>query len=227
MRGSIIFVKKQNRGRRTGESLKVIVRSYVDLLRLWWKLKDQKYLLILLFLTLALAAFLRFYRIDAYMTFLGDEGRDALIMKRILAGDFPLIGPPTSVGNIYLGPLYYYMMFVPMVLTGLNPVSAAAMNALIGLLTVGFIYYLGKIWFGRISGLIAAFLYAISPVTIIYSRSSWNPNPAPFFAMLGIFSLYKLNKGGNFRWLIATGASFAAALQMHYLAIILRRDRCW
>lgn len=208
-------------GKPTGASLKVIVRSYVDLVRLWWELKDQKYALLLLILTLALAASLRFYRIDAYMTFLGDEGRDALIMKRMLDGDLPLIGPPTSVGNIYLGPLYYYMMFVPMALTGLNPVSAAAMNALIGVLTVWLIYYLGKIWFGRISGLVAAFLYAISPVTIIYSRSSWNPNPAPFFALLGIFSLYKLNKDGNFHWLIATGVSFAAALQMHYLAVIL------
>lgn len=208
-------------GKPTGASLKVIFRSYVDLLRLWWKLKDQKQLLVLLFLTLALAAFLRFHRIDAYMTFLGDEGRDALIMKRMLSGDIPLIGPPTSVGNIYLGPLYYYMMFVPMAISGLNPVSAAAMNAIIGVLTVALIYYLGKIWFGRVSGLIAAFLYAISPVTIIYSRSSWNPNPAPFFALLGILSLYKLNKDGNFLWLIATGASFAASLQMHYLAFIL------
>lgn len=208
-------------GRPTGANVSVIFKSYIDLLRLWWKLKDQKWLFIILVLILTLAAFLRFYKLPDYMTFLGDEGRDALIMKKMLMGDFPLIGPPTSVGNIYLGPLYYYMMFIPMALFNLNPVGAAAMNAVIGVLTIGMIYYLGKIWFGKIPGLVASYLYAISPVTIIYSRSSWNPNPAPFFALLGIFGLYKINKTGNFLWLILTGFSFATALQMHYLALIL------
>jgi 4-amino-4-deoxy-L-arabinose transferase-like glycosyltransferase len=208
-------------GKPTGASLNVIFKSFSDLFKLWWKLKDQKSLFILLCFILILASFLRFYKIDQYMTFLGDEGRDALIMKKIQNFDFPLIGPPTSIGNIYLGPLYYYMMFIPMSLTGLNPVSAAAMNAFIGVITVGLIYYLSKIWFGRISALIASFFYAISPVTINYSRSSWNPNPAPFFALITIFSLYRLNKSGNFKWLILTGISLAAALQMHYLSLIL------
>lgn len=209
-------------GKPTGASVNVILRSYFDLLRLWWKLKDQKILFILLLMVLTLAAFLRFYRLEEYMTFLGDEGRDAIIVKDILTGvNFPLIGPPTSVGNIYLGPLYYYMMAIPMGIFWLNPVAAAGMNALIGVLTVGLIYYLGKVWFTRVAALIAAFLYTISPVTITYSRSSWNPNPAPFFALIAIFGLYKMHKSGNFLWLILVGVSFAVALQMHYLALIL------
>lgn len=208
-------------GKPTGASVRVITKSYIDLVRLWWKLKDQRWLFLILIMILILAAFLRFYRLPEYMTFLGDEGRDALIMTKMLAGDLPLIGPPTSVGNIYLGPLYYYMMFIPMAIFNLNPVSAAAMNAAIGVLTVGLVYYFGRIWFGRIGGLISAYLYAISPVTIIYSRSSWNPNPTPFFALLGVFGLFRMHKTGNFLWLILTGLAFAAALQMHYLALFL------
>ncbi len=209
-------------GKPTGANIRVIIKSFMDLFKLWWKLKDQKPVFIILILMIILAAFLRIYKIDQYMTFLGDEGRDALVVQDMLyKHHFPLIGPPTSIGNIYLGPLYYYMMFVPMVLTNLNPVSAALMNAFIGIATVFFIYYLGKVWFGKAEGLIAGYLYAISPVTIIYSRSSWNPNPTPFFALLCIFSLYRLNKSGNFKWLILTGFSIAAAMQMHYLALIL------
>ncbi|MBI2599415.1 glycosyltransferase [Candidatus Daviesbacteria bacterium] len=209
-------------GRSTGANIRVIIKSFVDLLRLWWKLKDEKTFFILLVAVLILATFLRFYRLPEYMTFLGDEGRDALVIKKMLEDlRFPLIGPPTSVGNIYLGPLYYYMMAAPMAIFYLNPVAAAGMNAAIGVATVGFIYYLGKIWFSRAGGLIAAYLYAISPVTIIYSRSSWNPNPAPFFALFAIFSIYKLHQGGNFLWLILTGLAVGAALQMHYLAAIL------
>ena len=107
------------------------------------------------------------------MTFLGDEGRDALMIKRILVEwDIPLIGPPTSVGNMYLGPLYYYMMAIPMSISWLNPIAAAAQVALIGVLTVGLLYYLVRQWFGKIPAILVSFLYAISPVTIIYSRSS-------------------------------------------------------
>ncbi|MEK7616949.1 MAG: glycosyltransferase [Patescibacteria group bacterium] len=209
-------------GKPTGATLTVIIRSYVDLLRLWWKLKDQKFLFLLLIGVLVLAAFFRLYRIDEYMLFLGDEGRDVLIVQDMVKGkNFPAIGPPSSVGNIYLGPLYYYMMFIPMVLTNLNPVSASVMNALIGVTCVFLIYYFGKVWFGRMSGLIASFFYAISPVTINYSNFSWNPNPTPFFALLAVLGFYKAHSTGNSRWLILTGASAAAALQMHYLALIL------
>lgn len=209
-------------GKPTGASPKVVIGSYLDLLRLWWKLKDQKLNFLILLSILTLAAILRFYQLDRYMTFLGDEGRDVLIVKKILVErDFPLIGPPTSVGNIYLGPLYYYMMAASMLPFWLNPVAAAGMNAAIGVLTVYLIYYLGKVWFGNISGLVASFLYAISPVAIIYSRSSWNPNPAPFFSLLAVLGMYKAHRSKNFRWLILTGAASAAALQMHYLALIL------
>lgn len=209
-------------GKSTGASLNVIIKSYLDLIKLWWKLKEEKPLFLIMILVLALAVFLRFYRLSEYMTFLGDEGRDALIVKGILVNNhFPLIGPPTSVGNIYLGPLYYYMMAISMAISPLNPVAAAGMNAVIGVLSVWVIYFLGKSWFNKTAGLIASYLYTISPVTIIYSKSSWNPNPAPLFAMISIWGLYKVIKTGNFLWLVLCGLMSAAALQMHYLALIL------
>jgi len=162
------------------------------------------------------------YRIDEYMTFLGDEGRDALIVKKILVNyDFPLLGAPTSVGNMYNGPLYYYMMAVAMAVWWMNPVAAALMVAIVGTAAVGLVYYLGREWFGKVAAIVSATLYALSPVNIIYSRSSWNPNPAPFFALLGIIGLYKSRKTGNYLWLILTGVALAFAVQMHLLSLIL------
>lgn len=209
-------------GKPTGANISVIIKSFVDLIKLWWNVKQGKFVFILLLLILGLATFLRFYRLSEYMTFLGDEGRDALVIRSMLLDHhIPLIGPPTSIGNIYLGPLYYYMMAIPMAVFWLNPVAAAGMNAAIGVLTVFLIYILSKRWFGKEAGLIASFLYAVSPVTIIYSRSSWNPNPAPFFAILSIYSLYKAQKGGSIKWFALAGAFIGAAVQMHYLALIL------
>ncbi|MBI1982345.1 MAG: hypothetical protein HYS68_02065, partial [Candidatus Levybacteria bacterium] len=59
---------------------------------------------------LLVAAFLRLYKISDYMTFLGDEGRDALVVYGILHGKFTLLGPTASVGGFFLGPIYYYFM---------------------------------------------------------------------------------------------------------------------
>lgn len=168
------------------------------------------------------AAFFRLYKIEGYMTFLGDEGRDAIVVKDILTKfDLPLLGPPTSIGNMYLGPLYYYMMAVSMAISWLNPVSSAVMVALVGTATVGFIYYFCRIWFGKSAAIFSAILYSVSPVNIIYSRSSWNPNPAPFFALLALFGFYQAHKSRNYLWFVLTGISIAFCIQMHYLALIL------
>lgn len=156
------------------------------------------------------------------MFFLGDEGRDALIVKEMLTErHIPLIGPPTSIGDMYNGPLYYYMMSVPMAIFWLNPVAAAGMVALVGTLTVGLIYYLAREWFGKSAAVISSVLYSLSPVNIIYSHSSWNPNPAPFFALLAIIGFYHIRKYQDFRWLLLSGLAVAFAIQMHYLSLIL------
>lgn len=186
-----------------------------------WIKKNRKEFIVL-FLILLVTLGLRIYKIDQYMTFLGDEGRDALMVRRILTTfDIPLLGPPTSIGNMYLGPLYYYMMAVSMAVVWLNPVAAAVMVALIGTGTVFLVYYLSREWFGRIPAVISAVLYSISSVNIIYSRSSWNPNPAPFFTLLAFLGFDRAKKTGNFIWITLTGVSVAFAVQMHYLALIL------
>ena len=185
-------------------------------------LKKDKIEAVVIFLILVVAAILRLYKIDQYMTFLGDEGRDALVVKALITKLDPiLIGPTTSIGNMYLGPIYYYMMAPFLAVSQLNPVGPVIMVALIGIATVFLIYFFGRQWFGKVAGLTAAALYAVSPVTIIYSRSSWNPNPAPFFSAITIYSLYKILAENKFWWLIIGAASLAVALQMHYLATLL------
>ncbi len=183
--------------------------------------KNSREFLVLVTILL-LAAFLRFYRLDEYMQFLGDQGRDALVIKQILVDHhLPAIGPPMSVGDVYLGPLYYYMMAMAMLFWWLNPVAAAGMVALIGVLTVGLIFYLTKQWVSQTAATIAALLYTLSPVSINYSRFSWNPNPVPFFTLLAFLGIYKAHRSGDFRWLILSGVGVGAAIQMHYLTLIL------
>lgn len=185
-------------------------------------IKKNKLEFAFLLIIFAGALFLRLYKISGFMTFLGDEGRDVRIVRDLITkGNLVFIGPMTSIGNMYLGPLYYYMMAPALFLSNLNPVGPAVMIAILGSITVIFTWYVGRVWFGKIPGLIAALLYAISPVAIIYSRSSWNPNPMPFFSLLCIWGIYEVWQNKKYYWLWITGISYAFALQMHYLGFLL------
>jgi len=69
------------------------------------------------------------------------------------------------------------------------------------------------------AGLIAALIYAVSPTIIIYSRSSWNPNVMPLFAILAVWFGYQARR--NSKWWIGSSAMIALALQSHYLGLLL------
>ncbi|HUD09709.1 MAG TPA: glycosyltransferase family 39 protein [Patescibacteria group bacterium] len=176
---------------------------------------------IVLLLILVVAAFMRLYRIQDYMTFLGDEGRDVLVVYNILHGHLTLLGPTSSVGGFFLGPIYYYFMAPFLWLFNYNPVGPAVMVAIFGIATVWLIYVVGKDFFNTKVGLITALIYAISPLVIVYSRSSWNPNPLPFFSLLTLYLVYKALKKNSLKLLFAAGVLFGIAMQLHYLAIFL------
>lgn len=171
---------------------------------------------------LLIGAFLRLFRINEYMTFLGDEGRDAIVVRNLIVKLDPiLIGPGTSVGGMYLGPLYYYFMAPFMILSRLSPVGPAVGVALLGVLTIYLVYLTSKEWFGQKAAVVASLFYAISPTVIVYSRSSWNPNIMPFFALLSIYSVWKVWKDKKYNYLVVAAVSFAFVLQSHYLGLLL------
>ena len=178
--------------------------------------------LIFLILILLTAVFLRFYAIKDYIIFLGDQGRDVLIVKNIIVDKkFTLLGPTASVGGFYLGPFYYYMMILPLWIAGFNPVGPAYMVALIGVATVFLIYKFIARLFNETSGLLAAFLYAISPLAVTGSRFSWNPNTVPFFTLLLFITIYFALTKKHWWLFVACGAILGICFQLHYLTLSL------
>lgn len=178
--------------------------------------------LAILILILVLGAYLRLYRIADYMTFLGDEGRDVLVVKKMLVDHkFTLLGPTASVGGFFLGPIYYYFMLPFLWLFRLDPVGPAVMVALFGVATIFLIYKVGQEFFGQSAGFSAALLYALSPLVIAHSRSSWNPNLMPFFSLAFIYSLWLAVEKNCWKHLFLTGLILGIGLQLHYLFTFL------
>jgi 4-amino-4-deoxy-L-arabinose transferase-like glycosyltransferase len=177
---------------------------------------------IILLVILAVGAFLRLYRIDEYMIFLADQGRDALVVRRLLVYADPiLVGPGTSVGNMYLGPIYYYLMAPALWLANYSPVGPSVMVALFGIATIFFVWYFARKLFGEWGAFLAALLYAISPTVVSLSIFSWNPNIMPFFALLTIYSIWQFWAEKKYGFLMVAGGAMGFVLQSHYLGLIL------
>ncbi len=149
------------------------------------------------------------------MEFLGDQGRDVVIVRDLLKhGNFFFIGPQTSIGNMYLGPYYYYLIAPSLLLALFSPVGPAAFIALLGVFTVYLLYRTAASWFSPRVSLISALLFALSPVVIKYSSFSWNPNIMPLFALLFVYFLTR-------RRFFLASLAFSFCLNSHYLALLL------
>ncbi|HVZ12337.1 MAG TPA: glycosyltransferase family 39 protein [Patescibacteria group bacterium] len=185
------------------------------------KFFTKNYVAVIVGVIILIAAFFRIYKIQDYLTFLGDEGRDVLIVRDILHGHLTFLGPRASAADFFTGPIYYYMMAPFLLLSNYNPTGPAIMIALLSVATVFLIYKFGREWIGLKGALFAALLYSISPLVIEYSRSSWNPNPMPFFSMVMLYLLYKYVQKPSFRKFISVGFIYGIAFQLHYIEVFV------
>ena len=166
--------------------------------------------------------FLRFYKLEGFVTFLGDQGRDAIVVKRILTLEhFPAIGAPTSIGQVYLGPFYYYFIAPWLLLFNYQPVGLAfgvAFFSVVGLL-INFMVV--KELFNKKIALISTIFLTFSSVMIDFSRFSWNPNLLPLFALLTVYFVIKSLKTNKWYFFALSGAFLSFSIQLHYLSLFL------
>lgn len=176
----------------------------------------------LIIIILLIACFLRFYRFEEFVTFLNDEGRDAIILKRIITLEhLPAIGPPTSIGQIYLGPFYYYFISPWLLIFRFNPVGPAFGVALFSLIYILVNYFIIKKLIDEKTALISSFFIAFSSVMIEFSRFSWNPNLLPLFTLLTVYFFIKSLKNNQWYFYALTGVFLSFSIQLHYLALFL------
>lgn len=142
-------------------------------------------------LVLSLGGILRLYKLDTLMTFFADQGwfyvsaRDALI-----SGQLPTLGITSSVTWLHQGPLFTYLLIPALMLWQFHPVGGSALMVIISLATITMTYFLGRLWYDKWTGLIAALFLAVSPLAIIHSRLSYHTSPIPFFFVAFLLMLY-------------------------------------
>ncbi len=159
----------------------------------------------------------RLNHITEYTEFLGDQGRDALVVRALVKeGVLPVVGPTVGAG-CYTGPFYYYLIAPAFFLFGSNPIAAAVEMVVISVAAIFLFLILATSLFSFPIAYGVSVLWALSPLMIIQDRRLWNPTPIPFFVLLLIVSLVWIGKEKKY-WAILTVAFAAAALiQLHYV----------
>lgn len=159
--------------------------------------------LILLFI-LSFSLFLRIFRINDLLGFYYDQGRDALVIwKLIHEGKFFLVGPVTGIEGIFLGPFYYYLIAPFYLIGGGSPVFVSICLSFISVMGIFFLYRLAKILFDKETGFLTIFIYGCSFSLVVFSRWLSNPNPLPTLSLLVVWSLVMIYRGKEKYWLLA------------------------
>jgi len=189
---------------------------------------EKKTKLFLIF-TFLIAFFLRFYKLGEVPyglyqdeTAIGYNAYSILKTGRDEHGQmFPLYFK--SFGDYKL-PLYIYLSAIPIKLFGLNSFSVRFVSAICGFLTVVLIYLLVKdILKNKNLAALTAFLIALNPWHLHYSRATFEVSLSLFLIFLGTILFYSgLEKKRNIvLFPLGVAILFLALYTYNYIPIIL------
>lgn len=182
----------------------------------------------LILLTLLLAFFLRIYRVWDLLDFHYDQGRDAMVIWNLWHnGKFFLIGPVTGLPGIFLGPLYYYLIAVPYLIGGGNPVYPSIFLSSLVTLGLFFLYKAGEKIGDKKLGFIALMVGSFSYSLVMSGRWLSNPTPIYLTSILIFYLMYLVTlKSKNVYWYLIflfAGVSFhfESASAAFYMPVVL------
>jgi hypothetical protein len=169
-----------------------------------------------------LAAALRFVGLAGRGGWDLDQGNDMATLQAFVSGGvIPLLGPPTSIGNVHHGALYYFLL-APAALPGggRDPVAVTAFIAALGIVAVVVTWWLARLVGGSGAGLAAGLLAAVSATGVSASTAIWNPNPIPLFAAISIGGAMLAWRTRQPAWWLVAAGGQAVVQQLHVLGIM-------
>jgi 4-amino-4-deoxy-L-arabinose transferase-like glycosyltransferase len=163
---------------------------------------------------------------------ISDEAFEVLAAQGMVGGKFIWFGPfdPTT------GPLVTWLLALAVWLFGSSAYLARAVTLVLGVLTVGLAYLLGRslvshittkdtkvvVWPGRVAGLAAGLLLAFNPVhTIVNSHIAWSNSATPLFATAAFLALHAAVRRSNGWLLVLGGLLLGLALQTHISMLVV------
>jgi hypothetical protein len=151
------------------------------------------------------------------------RGHDMLVLRTFVHdGVVPLLGPPTSIGDVHHGAWYYYLLSPAAFVTGGDsPLAVVGLIALAGIAAVGVVWWLARSVAGPVAGMVAGVAMAASAAAVDESTFIWNPNLIALSSAVALAGAWRAWSGGDRRWWLVAAAGTAITMQCHVLGVAL------
>jgi len=147
----------------------------------------------------------------------GDTEREYEAALGVIRWGMPYV---TSFGNMMdEPPLGFYIEALFFKVFGSSTGTGVALVTLFGLGCTVLVYKIGKVFYGKTTGLFAAVLFALTPWEFVLSRSFLIDVPCLFFSLLFLFVGISAIRKDSFKLFIVSGTLFAAALLTKLYAV--------
>lgn len=180
--------------------------------------------LLLIFLTFLL----RIYKIEELFYFSFDEEVPAFVGRKLIEfGDISLLGGVTPFG-FHLAPYFYWFLAFLLFIGKLNPIIWGYAGAAIATVTTVMMFFVGKEFFNKRVGFLAACLWTFSYLANIYDRHMWALYWGPLISLIVLYSLHKIAKGDEkFTYLLGATLAFAIHTDLSNLIFIALTVTAW
>jgi hypothetical protein len=170
-----------------------------------------------------LAAVMRLPELATRGTWDADQGHDMLMLRALVRdGVIPLLGPPTSIGDVHHGALYYYLLSPAAFPTGANsPLAVTALIAFAGIAAVLVTWWLARSIGGPVAGLVAGLAMAVSTSAVEESTFIWNPNLIALSSAIALVGAWRAWTTRDSRWWLLAGVGTAITMQCHVLGVTM------
>jgi len=191
--------------------------------------KKSRFLKISLVVTFFLIVlFLYTYKLKENLLFSHDTARDtARILEIWQKKELTLIGPAISFGQygtrqVFFGSLALYIGLLGLIISRFSVIGPILPNIFFVLLSIPFFFLLAKqLGLSKRLSLVTTAIYALSPVTITYTRFFWNPNlimPFSVFFWYLLLKKYK-NKRQKLLGFFLAGVIGGGITNFHYFSL--------
>jgi len=171
---------------------------------------------------LSLGIIFRTFNFSRGFSFAHDQDLYSWIAKDIIVNKhLRLSGQVTSVDGVFIGPFYYYLMAASYAIFKMNPMGAVLPLSLIGILNIISVYWIFKKFFGEKTGLIGAFIEAISFGMASFDRWSVPTQPTILWCIWFLFIILEFSRGRlKYLWLYAVLVGFLWNVHIALLPIL-------
>ncbi len=164
-----------------------------------------------------LGVFLRFYNLRTNPEIYGDEGINMNVAWNLAQGKMQMFAH--NYVFVPHPPLFYLILGGLLKLFGNDILIARALTAMYGIFTIIALYFIGKLVYSKLAGLLSSFFFAVSPLILVNNRWAFTYNQLMFFSVLTFLFTLKYVQTNKNKWIYSAGISAGFSMLTSFFGI--------